>query len=118
MIDVPASWSLASTSGVYGDGSSDGYTAVSWAEGTGKGATITPNGGDTTKTLFFPNAGYRRGDNGAAVNYGSWGYFWSADQYPNNTSSVWQLIFHSGASSGLIYDAGKLYALPIRCVRS
>ena len=117
---IDASWTPASTSFVVGVNAGGYTTVVSYtyeADVAGTGATIKPNGGDTAKTLFLPNAGLLNPD-GATEAYGVVGYYFSADQYPNNTSSVWQLIFHSGASSGLIYDAGKLYASSLRCVRS
>ena len=108
---------------VNGDGTSSGYTAVSWkdtANGSADdGATITPNGGDTTKTLFLANAGMRM-ISGSARNYDTWGYSWSAEQHPTTASNAWRLVFGSDTaySSGNMYSVTKLDARSIRCVRS
>ena len=119
MIDSP--WTPASTSEVSGDGSTGGYTSVSWkdtANGSADdGLTITPNGGDTGKTLFFPNTG-RRDIGGATQNYGTYSYYFSADQLQSYTSDAWRLLFSSNYSSGRMNLTNKLNAYSIRCVRS
>ncbi len=117
LIDA-SGWSPASTSIVAGDGLSSGYTTVSWLTGAGKGATITPNAGDTGKTLFIPNAGNRNRSDGVVYAYGSWGYSWSAEEHPSSTSYAWYISFYSSYISGSISSSGKLEAKAIRCVRS
>ncbi len=106
------------SSGANGDGASGDYTGVSYASGAGNGATVTPNGGDTGKTLLLLNAGQRwvSGSNGVVSEYGSYGRFWPADQ--SNTSNAWYLCFSSAYPSGRINGSGKLSAFSIRCVRS
>ncbi len=96
-----------------------GYTAVSYVSGAGNGFTVTPNVGDTGKTLFFPNAGFRS-SSGTVVGYGEYGYFWAAEENQSQTSSAWMLYFGSGsnATSGIIGYSDKLQSRPIRCVRS
>ncbi len=115
LIDAP--WD--GSGNVAGDGASGGYTAVvsyTYESGSsGTGATLKPNGGDTSKTLFLPNAGIRNGTSGAVQNYGLRGYSWSAEQ--RDTSQAWHLTFHSGNSGGIL-DAYKLHAKSLRCVRS
>ena len=114
MIDAPFTGS-GNVSGI----DAGGYTTVSWANTTNgsadDGLTVTPNGGDTSKTLFLPNAGIRNGTSGAVQNYGLRGYSWSAEQ--RDTSQAWHLTFHSGNSGGIL-DAYKLHAKSLRCVRS
>ena len=123
LIDA-SSWSPSLTNAAAGDGTSSGYTAVSWANtangSADDGLAVTPNGGDTTKKLFFPHAGrrYISGSTGSAGNYGSEGWYLSADQYPSNTSTAWRLYFYSGTSSGGIGNGTKLEAISLRCVRS
>ncbi len=119
MIDS-SRWSLSSPSTASGDGNVGGYTAVSWADtangSADDGLTVTPNGGDTTKKLFIPNAGIRYNTSGATGVYGSRGYSWSAEEY--DTSYAWRLYFGSGAYSGGINSYTKLNAYSVRCVRS
>ncbi len=122
LIDA-SSWSQAAYSSS-GDGVSGGYTTiVSFTYETGvagKGVTIKPNGGDTSKTLFIPNAGIRNDTDGTAGRYGAQGFSWSAEENPNYTSQAWYLLFSSGStySSGYISNSTKLQARTIRCVRS
>ena len=121
LIDAP-NWSLSSSSEIVGDGSSNGYAYAVYARTTvgaaDNGLTVTPNSGDTTKKLFFPNAGYRNNTNGVVQYYGERGYYWPADQNPNETSRAWLLYFYSVYTSGRIGSSTKIYARPIRCVRS
>ena len=92
---------------------------MSWVTGAGNGATITPNGGDTGKTLFFPNSGRRSYTDGGAFDYGEQGRFWSADQVQSGATLAWYLLFSSGGySSGRITNITKITANYIRCVRS
>ncbi len=93
LIDAPFTGS-----GAVSGTNAGGYTTVSWADtadgSSDDGLTVTPNGGDTTKTLFIPNAGYRRDTTGTVLVYGSWGFSWSADErqskphWPGNLSST------------------------------
>ncbi len=80
--------------------------------------TIKPNGGDTGKTLFIPNAGVRNYTNGTASGYGSEGHSWTAEEITSNTTTAWNLFFYSGITFGSINTYSKLYAKSIRCVRS
>ncbi len=99
-----------------------GYTAVvSYtyeADVAGTGVTVTPNGGDTGKTLFIPNAAYRRDTNGVVYDYGDRGLYWSIDEHPSDISWTWRLQFSSTYPSGSIGNSEKLNAFSIRCVRS
>ncbi len=99
-----------------------GYTTItSYTYDTGSpgmGATIKPNEGDTDKTLFIPNAGYRINSSGARSNDGSQGRYWPAEQYPSNTANAWRLYFTSTYTSGTMGYGAKLDAMSIRCVRS
>ena len=117
MIDA-SSWTGSSDVGV--DGAAGGYTGVLWADTTNgsadDGLTVTPNGGDTGKTLFFPNAGWRQ--SGIAGYYGSRGFYLSADQHTTSTTNAWDLTFASTLTSGRMNYNSKLYAYSIRCVRS
>ncbi len=122
LIDA-SSWSPSSTS--YANGvNAGGYTTVvsfTYQAGVaGKGATIKPNGGDTTKTLFLPNSGFRYDTDGAAQVYGTTGYLWSIEQSPRYTSQAWFLEFASGSASygSIGQNMNKLTAKPLRCVRS
>ncbi len=120
---IDASWTPASTSFVVGVNAGGYTTVVSYtyeADVAGTGATIKPNGGDTAKTLFIPNAGGRNGTTGTASYYGDSGRFWSTDRDSNNTSNAWDLRFYSGSAytSGYIGYSDKIAAYSIRCVRS
>ncbi len=102
-----------------------GYTGVSWkdtANGSADdGLTVTSNVGDTTKTLFIPNAGSRHYTSGVANGYGERGTYWSTDQYPSYTANAWDLRFNNSGSaytSGFIGHSTKFMAFPLRCVRS
>ena len=94
------------------------YTSETGSSGTG--VTIKPNGGDTGKTLFLPNAGIRSDSDGTALVYGEDSHSWAAEQYPDNTIRGWYLMFRPYAN----YDLGRMNALStllaysIRCVRS
>ncbi len=91
---------------------------MSYVSGAGNGATITPNVGDTGKTLFFPNSGIRY-TTGVDNYYGSRGYYWSANQNPSDTLYAWRLYFSGSVyTSGIISRNPKLDAYSIRCVRS
>ena len=120
MIDA-SSWSPAS--GTVAGTNAGGYTAVvSWTYevgSSGTGATLKPNGGDTGKTLFIPNTGYRDRSDGDDAGYGMQVRSWSADERLS-TSNTWFLYFASGSdySSGSISYNNNLNALPVRCVRS
>ncbi len=118
LIDA-SSWTPAVTN-IAGDGDVGGYTYAVWVAGAGNGATITPNGGDIAKKLFFPNTGRRDYASGAVQYYGLAGTYKSANEYQSYTSSAWTLHF-AGASvstSGVIGYNYKLDAMSIRCVRS
>ncbi len=114
LIDAPS----VTEGGGVGDGvNAGGYTAVSYTEGAGNGLTITPNKGDTSKRLFFSNAGDRRNTDGGVRYYGEQGYYFSSE-LNSSESLAWFLIFHIGRTFGSITNNSKLNAQPIRCVRS
>ncbi len=95
---------------------------MSWANtangSADDGLAITPNGGDTGKTLFIPNAGWRNDTSGIADAYGAGGYSLSAEESQSNTIGAWRLFFSSSYSSGRISYVTKLSPYSIRCVRS
>ncbi len=82
------------------------------------GLTVTPNGGDTSKTLFIPHSGYRNDTDGRAANSGTDGYYWSALQHATSTSDAWRLFFNGSYTTSSMQTDAKLDAHSIRCVRS
>lgn len=100
---------------VDGDTGSGDYTSVAYVEGEGKGATITPAGGDTDKIMFALNAG-RRHPSGSRGYYGNYSFFWSTTNY-NDTNAL-NLRFYPGVSFSTMYTYTKLRANSLRCVRS
>jgi uncharacterized protein (TIGR02145 family) len=104
------------TANTSGAGTTSGtWTTTSWTTGASGGATITPKSGDTTKTLFFPAAGFRRGSTGVADAQDTEGHYWSYT--PHDVTTAYRLGFYGGASAGNVSAASKLYGFSVRCVR-
>ena len=56
-------------------------------------------------SIFLPAAGYRW--DGYAGDIGSFGYYWSSTQSPDNSHGAYYLFFSSGGSYWLSYDRGS-----------
>jgi uncharacterized protein (TIGR02145 family) len=90
------------------------WTITSWTTGASGGATIKPKAGDTTKTLRLPNAGYRQAT-GTATGQDTYAEYWSST--PNGTDA-YRLSFNPSYLAGQMSALSKLYAWPVRCVRT
>jgi uncharacterized protein (TIGR02145 family) len=86
------------------------YTTVSSTSGASGGSVITPKAGDTTKTLRLPNAGVRYTD-GTAAAQGATAEYWTS-------SSIDGTNAHHLHNISSVQADPKLYAWPVRCVRT
>jgi uncharacterized protein (TIGR02145 family) len=62
--------------------------------------------------LMLPAAGSRSNSNGALVNRGYYGYYWSSTEYGSN--AAWLLIVGSSVANTLNYS--RTFGLSVRCV--
>jgi uncharacterized protein (TIGR02145 family) len=89
------------------------WTIITYTTGASGGAVITPKAGDTSKTLFFSNTGYR--NSSGPMYQGGESYIWTSTPV-DGTSSMYRFTFSS--SSGFMYYNSKLLGFSVRCVRT
>lgn len=72
------------------------------------------NSGRTYNGNWFPAAGYRNSFDGSMGGVGSYGHYWSASPYSEN--SGYYLVFFSGGVS-LANGGGRASGFSVRCVQ-
>jgi hypothetical protein len=76
----------------------------SWTVNTSVGAINSP--------LKLPRAGYRHGSNGALLNVGTTGYYWSSTL---GSTSARYLNFNS--NNAFMHNNPRAYGLSVRCIK-
>ena len=98
-----------------------GSCTTTWIVRNGiPGQLVTGKGSYSSKSIFFPAAGYCTGDeyycDGAHGDY-SQGWYWSSTPYSNSSRYVWFLDFYMSGFTRDYFDRDRFQGLPVRPLR-
>lgn len=98
-----------------------GSCTTKWVVRNGiPGQLVTGTGSYSSKSIFFPAAGYCTGDeyycDGAHGDY-SQGWYWSSTPYSNSSRYVWFLDFYMSGFTRDYFDRDRFQGLPVRPCR-
>jgi uncharacterized protein (TIGR02145 family) len=78
---------------------------------------ITPNVGASDSSGFTALPGGRRINNGAFLNIGQYGAFWTSTAWPFNTTDAWYRLLTNSEQKANRYTNGKIVGFSVRFIR-